>query len=254
MPINLLSDQLFPFMVVFLRVGAALMLVPTLGENTIPNRIRLHIALGFTVVVTPFLQTQLPGIPESPVILVLLLIGEAVIGLFFGAIARFIMAALHVGGMIFAFQSSLAAANMFDPNQAQQSSLVGNFLGLLAILLLFAADGHHLILRAIVDTYVLFPPGAGLPFADSAAAGARVLADSFRIGFQIASPILVVGFLLYLLSGLLNRLMPQMMVFFIVLPLQITMAFTILIIILSTAMAWFLGFFDETMTNLFAAP
>lgn len=251
MTVNFIVDQLFPFLIVFLRLGAALMLVPTMGENTIPSRIRLHFALAFTVVVTPFIRDLLPGLPESPVELILLLLGEAVIGLFFGAITRLIMAALHIGGMIFAFQSSLAAANMFDPNQAAQSSLVGNFLGLLAILLLFATNGHHLILRALVDTYVLFPAGGALPFADSALAAARVLADAFRIGLQLASPVLVVGFLLYLLSGLLNRLMPQMMVFFIVLPLQITISFTILIIILGTAMGWFLGFFDDTMTTLF---
>ncbi|MDP6352703.1 MAG: flagellar biosynthetic protein FliR [Alphaproteobacteria bacterium] len=242
-----MTAELFPFALVFIRLGAALMLVPAIGESAVPPRARLLFGLAFTVVTTPMVRADLPALPEAPLALALLIGGELAIGIFFGMTMRLVMSALHVGGMIFAFQSSLAAATMFDPNQAARSSLAGNFLNFLAIVFIFVTDLHHLMLRGMIDTYMLFPPGNPLPVADSVATIVRVVADAFRVGFQIATPIVVTGFLLYLGGGLLNRLMPQMMVFFVLLPIQITLGFTILMISLTAIMFWFASHMDETM-------
>lgn len=243
----LLTEQLFPFMLVFARLGAALMLMPTIGEAAIPARVRMHFALAFTLVVTPLLRDGLPPAPTAPMALFVLIAGEVIIGLFFGALMRIITAALHIAGMIFAFQSSLAAAQVFDPNQASQTSITGNFLSLLALLVIFVSDLHHLLFAGLVDSYVLFPAGVAPPLAESADAMARGLADAFRIGLQMMAPVVVAGFMLYLGAGLLNRLMPQMMVFFVVLPIQIVFAFSLLMLTLSAMIYWFTNFLDETL-------
>ena len=246
----LLTEQLFPFLLVFARLGAALMLMPTVGEAAVPARVRMHFALAFTLVVTPLLRDGLPPPPTAPMALFILIAGEVIIGLFFGALMRMITAALHVAGMIFAFQSSLAAAQVFDPNQASQTSITGNFLSLLALLVIFVSDLHHLLFTGLVDSYVLFPAGVAPVAAEGADAMARGLADAFRIGLQMTTPIVVAGFLLYLGAGLLNRLMPQMMVFFVVLPLQIVFAFSLLMLTLSVAIYWFINFLDESLALL----
>jgi hypothetical protein len=158
-----LPAELFPFFLVFIRLGAAMMMMPAIGENGVSTRARLLLAIGLTAVVTPLIADTLPAQPAGPIDLGLLVIGEVVIGLFFGATTRMVMAALHVAGMIFAFQSSLAAAMMFDPNQSAQSSLFGNFLNLLAVVFIFATDLHHMLLRGLVGTYGVFPAGNMLP-------------------------------------------------------------------------------------------
>lgn len=247
---ELLSAELFPFFLVFIRLGAAMMMMPAIGENGVSTRARLLLAIALTAVVTPLIADTLPAQPAGPIDLGLLVIGEVVIGLFFGATTRMVMAALHVAGMIFAFQSSLAAAMMFDPNQSAQSSLFGNFLNLLAVVFIFATDLHHMLLRGLVGTYGVFPAGNMLPTADSADLFARVVSDAFRVGFQIAAPVLVTGFLLYLGAGLLNRLMPQMMVFFVLLPIQIMLAFAILMLSLPAIIYVFISFYDETWMSL----
>ncbi len=250
---ELLGAELFPFALVFLRIGAALMLLPTLGESTIPGRVRLHLALAFSVIVTPFLADKLPGLPPTIMETALLVLYETLVGVFFGVTARIMFTALHVAGMVFAFHSSLAAATMFDPNQTAQSSMAGNLMNLLAIMLVFATDMHHLMLRALVDTYVLLPAGVPPPIADTTEAITRTVSDSFRIGFQISAPVVVAGFLLYLGAGLLNRLMPQMMVFFVILPIQIGVGFGILMIALAAIMYGFLTFFGDGL-NQFVVP
>lgn len=243
----LVTEQIFPFMLVFARLGAALMLMPTIGEAAVPARVRMHFALAFTLVVTPLLRETLPSAPAAPMALFVLIAGEVIIGLFFGALMRVITAALHVAGMIFAFQSSLAAAQVFDPNQSSQTSISGNFLSLLALLIIFVSDLHHLLFTGLIDSYTLFPAGVAPVASEGADAMARAVADAFRIGLQMTIPIVVAGFLLYLGAGLLNRLMPQMMVFFVVLPLQIVLAFSLLMITLSASLYWFTNFLDETL-------
>jgi flagellar biosynthetic protein FliR len=245
-----LTDEIFAFILVFTRVGAALMLLPTFGEAGIPGRARLHFALAFSLILAPLLQTTLPPVPDGPLELFIIVLGEIVVGVFLGSSTRVVMSALHVAGMIFAFQSSLSAAQIFDPNQSAQTSITGNFLTFVAVLLIFVSDLHHLLLAGLVESYVMFPPGDGWPKADGAGAMARLFADSFRIGMQISAPVLVGGFTLYLGAGLLNRLMPQMMVFFVMLPIQITLAFSILALSLSGALYVFIRFFDETWLAL----
>lgn len=245
-----LSDEIFAFALVFVRIGAALMLLPSFGEASIPARARLHFALGFTLIVAPLLSTSLPPLPAAPLELFVVILGEAVVGLFLGASARIMMSALHVTGMIFAFQSSLAAAQMFDPNQSSQTSVTGNFLTFVVVLVILSSDLHHLLLTGLVDSYAVFPAGGGWPAADGAEAIARLVAKTFRIGLQIAAPVLVAGFLLYLGAGLLNRLMPQMMVFFVLLPIQIMLAFAILMLSLPAIVYVFISFFDETWMSL----
>ncbi len=250
---ELLPAELFPFFLVFIRLGAAMMMMPAIGENGVSTRTRLLLAIALTAVVTPLIADTLPAQPAGPFDLGLLIIGEVVIGLFFGATTRMVMAALHVAGMIFAFQSSLAAAMMFDPNQSAQSSLFGNFLNLLAVVIIFATDMHHMLLRGLVGTYGVFPAGNMLPTADSAYLFARVVSDAFRVGFQIAAPVLVTGFLLYLGAGLLNRLMPRMMVFFVIMPVQVTLGFAVLLLSMGAGIMWFMTFMDETVMR-FAGP
>ena len=247
---TLLTDQVFAFALVFVRLGAALMLLPTVGESAVPARIRLLFALSFTLVLTPLLAGRLPAPPDGALELAMVVVGEVVIGLFIGAGARIVMSALHVAGMVFSFHSGLAAAQMFDPNQSVQTSISGNFLNLLALMVIFVTDLHHLLLAGLVDSYAAFPAGSPWPAADHAEALAHLVGDTFRVGLQIAAPVLVAGFLLYLGAGLLNRLMPQMMVFFVVLPVQMVLAFGILMVSLSAALAWFTSYFDDTWLAL----
>ena len=73
------------------------------------------------------------------------------------------------------------------------------------------------------------------------------MSDAFRVGFQIAAPVLVTGFLLYLGAGLLNRLMPRMMVFFVIMPVQVTLGFAVLLLSMGAGLMWFMTFMDETV-------
>lgn len=247
---NLITGDAFTLLFVFARIGAAIMLLPGFGEVFISARIRLLLAIGITVVVTPVVSPFVPPTPDSPLALFGALGYETAIGIFLGAMSRVMIAALHTAGVIVGFSTSLSNAQLFDPVNAEQGSLIGSFFNVLGVFLIFATDLHHMMLIAIIDSYTLFIPGSALPLADFSDTAARMLGQSFVLAMQIAAPFIVMGMLFYLGLGLLARLMPQVQVFFIAIPIQIFLGFVVMSATLSAGMLWFLGSFQTTFQGL----
>ncbi len=246
---EILPATVFSVLLVFARVGGALMLMPGFGEAYVPARSRLILALVISVVVSPVLLPVLPVLPTSAAVLFVLILGEIFVGVFLGALARMIMGALTTAGMALAYMSALANALVNDPAVQQQGSIAGSFLSITALLLIFVLDLHHLILAAIIDSYALFPPGDLPPVGDFSQMISRVAADSFHLGVKLATPFLVVGLLFYLGVGLLARLMPQVQIFFVVMPLQLYLGFAMFAISLPVMLGWFLGVFEDTLLS-----
>lgn len=247
---EILQADLFAFFLVFTRVGAAMMLLPGFGESYMSPRLRLMIALGIALVVTPLVSTTLPALPATPWELFLVLAGEMLIGLFLGAIARTLFAALQSAGMVIAYEAGMANAFITDPTAASQGALFGAFLGVLGVVVIFETGLHYLMLSAVVDSYTLFVPGELPPLDDYANSIARVFADSFDLAIRIAAPFIVVALIFFLGLGLLGRLMPQIQVFFIALPLQIVLGLAVLALTVVAGMTWFLGTFEDTISTV----
>ena len=115
---ELITGDLFSLIFIFARIGAAVMLLPGFGENFIAARVRLMLAVGITVVIAPVVSPFVPPTPEGPLGMFAALGYELVVGLFFGAMARMMVSALHMAGVIIGFQTSLSNAQLFDPINA----------------------------------------------------------------------------------------------------------------------------------------
>jgi flagellar biosynthetic protein FliR len=250
---RLLTAEVFALLLIFARVGSAMVLLPGIGENYVSPRVRLLLAGAIAIVVAPVVAPGLPAQPGSPVTLLLLLGGEIGIGLFIGTVARVTFTALEVAGTIISFQIGLATASIFNPLLSDQGSLVSVLISIAAIVLLFETDMHHLMLRATVDSYSLFVPGALPPIGDFTEMISRLVAKSFTIGMQLAAPFIVLVTVLYIALGLVTRLMPQLPIFFVALPLQIVLGFLLLVVSFTTLMMWFLDNFAGVMRG-FVAP
>jgi flagellar biosynthetic protein FliR len=234
------------------RIAAALMLLPGIGEAYVSVQIRLAAAAVLTVAISPLVIGTLPILPATPLELLMLILGELVVGLLIGAAARLMMSALHVAGTVIAFQSSLGFALFIDPTQGTQGALIAAFLSLLGLVLIFATGLHMMMIRALADSYVLFTPGQLPPVGDFAALAVRYVSSSFRIGIQIAAPFIVFGLIFYIGLGILARLLPQIQIFFIAIPLQIFLSLTIFGLVLAPMMIWFLDHFEVRFVELLA--
>jgi flagellar biosynthetic protein FliR len=248
--ISLLPVLAAAFMLTFARVGAMVMLLPGLGESNIPVRIKLSIALLLTLIILPLHRADYHIDLNSMAALLVLMVYEILIGIVLGATARVTLAALQVAGAVIAQQLGLGFVTTVDPTQGQQGVLIGNFLTLLGVTMLFATDSHYLVIAALNDSYSIFSPGEVVPSGDVAELATRAFTAAFKIGMQLAAPFLVFGLVFNIGLGVLARLMPQMQVYFVGVPLSILSGFLIFGVVLAAMMGTFLDYFIGVMHQL----
>src|SRR5246127_530779 len=249
--ISMLPALAAAFMLVFARIGAMVMLLPGFGEANIPVRIKLAIALLLTLIILPLHRQAYHVDMGSMAGLLVLMLHEIVIGILLGATARVTLSALQVAGAVIAQQMGLGFVTSVDPTtQGQQGVLVGNFLTMFGVTLLFATDSHHLVIAALNDSYKIFSPGETIASGDIAALATRAFAAAFRIGLQLSAPFLVFGLVFNIGLGVLARLMPQMQVYFVGVPLSILAGFLIFALVIAAMMGTFLDYFIGVMHDL----
>ena len=247
MTIGISPQTAYLFMLMFARMGTLAMLMPAIGERTIAARVRLALALAMTLLLFPSLSTLYPSLPESLVGLLVALAGEFAIGFGIGLIARLILSALQTAGTTIAFQMGLGFAQNVDPAQGVQGALIGNFLTVLALVLIFVTNLHHLTIAALHDSFTLFPPGQSFPVGDFSELAVTAVTEAFVIGIRLAGPFLVFGLIFYLGLGILSRLMPQLQIFFIAMPANILLGFALLMVLIASLMAWYLGYVENAL-------
>ena len=248
--ISLLPLLAAAFMLTFARVGSMVMLLPGLGETNIPVRIKLAIALLLALIILPLHRADYHVDMGSMTALLFMMIYEILIGIVLGATARVTLAALEVAGAVIAQQLGLGFVTSVDPTQGQQGVLIGNFLTMLGVTLLFATDSHYLVIAALNDSYKIFAPGDLMPSGDIADLATRAFTAAFKIGMQLSAPFLVFGLVFNIGLGVLARLMPQMQVYFVGVPLSILAGFLIFSLVLVAMMGTFLNYFTGVMTDL----
>jgi len=238
------------FLLTFARVGTMVMMMPGIGEMNMPARVRLTIALVLTAILLPAHQAAYTINLSALGPVIMMLFQEIVIGAVLGLTARLAISGLQVAGSVIAQQLGLGFVTAVDPTQNQQGLLVGNFLAVLGVTLIFATDMHHLVIAALNDSYYIFAPGEVPIVGDIAKHITQVVAGSFKIGIQLSAPFLVFGLLFNLGLGVLSRLMPQMQVFFIGLPLSILLGLLLLLFVIGAMMGTFTGYVEGVLNDL----
>lgn len=245
-----LSGTLLVYLLVFSRTGAMIMVLPAVGDRTVPAQVRLVLALAVSLALTPAVAQAYPQVAHAnATALALMLAKEITAGILVGTMARIIMSALAVAGELIAMQTGLAYAQAIDPTMGSQSAVIGNFVTLVGTVLVFATNLHHLAIAAIHGSYTLIPPGAALPTSDMAELAIRLVGGSFALGLQLAAPFLVFGFAVSAAIGLLARLMPQMQVFFVAMPINILAGFFLLLLLIGSMMTVFLNYYASEMAH-----
>lgn len=203
---------------VFTRIAAALMLLPGIGERSVPARVRLAAALCIAAVMAPLIAPAVPEVPEGAAELALMLAAEAVAGLMIGFSFRILVYILQIAGMIAA--QNLSLSQMFGSGVAPDPEpTISTLLTLAGIALLLGAGLHVHFIAALSGFYEVLPFGQFPAGGDAAEWTASRVSAGFRIAVALAAPFLVIGFVYNLAMGALNRAMPQLMVSFVGVPL-----------------------------------
>lgn len=237
------AGLIFGYVLVVARIGGALMFMPGFGETQFPLRARISFALVLCAALYP--ATPVAAVmPDTPVGMAQLLISEATVGIWIGLVARTLLSAMDFAGYQVGQVSGLA--NAFGPSLGafEGATLVATLLLVGAVAMLFATDAHHVILRGLMMSYAVFPPGPLMP-GDLAQQIVRAGARSLYIGTAVAAPFFVMGVILNLGMGLANRMMPQLPVFFVAASLLIASGMLVLGVAIPSMMEAFVGQFTD---------
>ena len=247
---ELIVGNIFAFLLIFVRFGVALMIMPGIGDSFVPPTMRLLFAVAISFVLTPVLASHLPSIPSNTGVLLTLLVSETFIGLFIGTVMRILVSALDTAGTIVSVQSGLSNATLFNPTTEAQTPIMSAVYSSLGVTLLLEADVHHQMLSAVVDSYKLFPASGAFPDMGSISEViSKTTTLAFKIGAQLAMPFLVVGTLVQVGFGILGRLMPQVQVFFLAMPVQIFLSLMILLLVLSASITYWLNGYETVLSQ-----
>ncbi len=250
---NLLQDiivhNIFAFLLIFLRFGVALMIMPGIGDTFVSPKIRLLFGVAVSFVLTPVLLTHLPAIPANNIALLMLMVSELVTGIFIGTVMRILISALDTAGTIVSVQAGLSTATMFNAQTHAETPIMSAVYSALGVTLIFATNMDHQMISAAANSYALFPVGAFPDVGSMSEVITRVTSLAFQVGVQITLPFIVVGLLLQLGLGVLSRLMPQLQIFFIALPVQIFLSLLLLMMTMSAGVLYWLDSYGNVLSN-----
>jgi len=231
--------QVYTGGLVFARIGAMVMVMPGVGETVVPPRIRLSFAVLMAILMAPLVGRSVVSVPSSVGAVGGAVLHEVLVGLMIGAVLRLFVSSLTTAGEIISIQTSLSFAQTTNPAGAPSSTAVATFLSMLGLVLIMVTDLHHLFIGAMVKSYDLFPFTRPVPVHDAATLAVRTVADSFKLGLQLAAPVLVFSLVFNLATGLVGRVMPSFQIFFVTSPLSVILGLSLLGLSLGgIAMVW----------------
>lgn len=209
--LNLSQLALWQAFSVFLRIGGMMAVLPAFAERSVPMRIRLGLALAFTMIVAPALPIR--TMPDAASMIGLML-SEAIAGVFFGLMLRFFVLALQIAGTIAAQSTSLSqlfgGSAGTDPQPA-----MGHLLVISGLALATSMGLHVHMCDYMIQSYELIEFGRAISPSQLADIGVAQIAACFELGFNLAAPFVIASLAYNVTLGVINKAMPQLMVAFV---------------------------------------
>lgn len=233
-----MQNQLGFFLLILVRISGIFITAPIFGSRNIPVYVKAGLSMVLSYILLPMISQNQGALPGQFLPFVLLIIGEFLVGLILGFVSSFIFSAVQMAGQLLDMQIGFGIVNIIDPQSGQQVPLIGNFKYILALVVFLSANGHHILLSALFNSFKLIPV-TGVVFQPALS---ELIVDMvfgiFIIALKISLPVLVALFLTDIALGILARTMPQMNIFVVGVPGKIIVGIFILILALPVYIAF----------------
>lgn len=204
----------------FCRIGGCFMTLPGFSSGRISPQIRLLLCVALTIALTPILWDSVyPKIGESsPAVLVALIFTETLIGIVYGMIARFFTLGMQLTGTIIGNSIGYNAPGGADVIEDTQENQIANLLMISSLFMLFLLDFHHFVLRTLIESYTATPVGEFVSSQKILITLTDTLRASTTLSLRLATPFILYSLMFNISIGLVNKLAPQIPVYFISTP------------------------------------
>lgn len=238
------------FMLVMVRISGLIVSAPVLGSGNFPARAKAGLAALMAMLVVPTLPALATPLPDDPVALAVMGVGELLIGLILGFVMTILFAAVQVGGQLMDMTTGFGLINVFNPALETQVPIFGFFFFIIAVLYLLISNGHHYMLLAVHSTFERIPPG-GLAVEPALLWEVSTWGKlMFYDGLLIAAPVVGAMLLAYVTMGIMGRLVPQIHLLVIGFPLTIAIGLLVVAFVLSAYLAILEGMFARMFENV----
>jgi flagellar biosynthetic protein FliR len=209
------------FVVVLARIGGLVTFAPFWSHKLVAAQIRALLALALALVVAPVVAPNLPTPPTNMLALTIVIAGELLIGCALGFIGRLIFSGLEMAAQLLGFQMGFSLAGTIDPSTQAQTAAFGVMAQLLGLVILLAANGHHLFLIAAARTFQTAPPGAFNLTPTLLEMFVHLSADALAVGVALAAPAIIVLLTTEIALAIAGRAAPQLQIIVLSFPIKI---------------------------------
>lgn len=247
-PLDFAVPQVIGFMLVVARLSGLFLIAPVFSSPMIQPRIKLMALLVLAATLTPIVAPTAPETPASVWPLLQAIVTESIIGFALGFSVSIVFSAVQIGASLIDTSIGFSMANIIDPLNNAQGAVLGSFYSMVATLSFLAVNGHHWLLAGFKRSFEVVPPG-GTPDVEQMMSNLFATFTSiFAMAFQIAAPVLITLLLVDVVLGIVSRVVPQMNVFFVGIPLKIAVGLVAVIISLPA----FTGFLERRVSDIVA--
>jgi flagellar biosynthetic protein FliR len=216
--------RLIVFVLALARVGGLLVLGPILGSRIAPVRVRAALAFFLALAMLPAVPAEAATALASdagPIRLFAALGLEIAIGFTLGLVAEFVFGGVQMAGQLAGIQMGIGISNLIDPQTQDHITSLAQWQNLMALLVFLSVDGHHLLIRALAESFRVLPMGGGFPAVDGLGRVLVLAGDIFVFALKASAPVLVLLLMVNGAMGVLAKLIPQLNVFIVGFPLNV---------------------------------
>jgi flagellar biosynthetic protein FliR len=239
-------NLLVTFCLVLCRISTVLVALPLFSSSNIPKISKIHIIVAISILLTFNIKVVIPNDLNYGI----MIISEVITGLTLSIFMRIIMSLIHIIGTIIASQVGLNNGNIFDHAFNYDNTMIGNLISLITTVLIAELGLHIEIIKIIQYNYNNFPIGEILKY-DITQVILQLFGQVWYLAIQISMPFIIINLLLNMGAGLLAKLMPQLQIFFMVLPIQLLLGFIILFLTLFSIAFNIIQFYQINTINIF---
>ena len=227
---NWSAEELLCFFMVLMRMSTLMVLLPIFGDRTVPAPVKILLSITFSAILFPILKGNGAIHVQDALIwsettgkLLMTVASEVMVGLAVGFAAQLVFHAIQIGGDFIGQFMGLSMASMYDPHMENQTQVLGQLVSALAMLTFLAIDGHHILLRAMIETFNLIPQGHFVINEAFRSSIIQLVGNTILFGIQLAAPMAACMLLVNIVYGIIGKALPQLNI------LTLSMASSVLI-------------------------
>ncbi len=245
-------DIFFVFFIILIRVSSIVVFAPVFSSSSIPSQIKIAFAFVFSLALYPVVKDYIHITDFSILGITAMVVREVILSAALAFCVHFVWAGIELGAQLVGFMMGFSIANVLSPEENLQISILAEFESIMAILIFLIIDGHHIFIKAMVDSFKMIPVGGFVLNHNIFDILLKLSAMMFSVTFQILAPAVIALVVTNVVFGIIARTMPQINIMIVAFPLSIGIGLFVLGVSFSYSAYVIVKYYDSALSYIYA--